>query len=119
MANMQQQLLHFSPSSLNYKYNVLSEEEINQHVELIFEKGYTIVPNAIPPALLKELQILANDHENVFVERKQKLNLKYKNVYGRNAPYSLSCLPGLSPYYCDLAIEPNILRIVKKIVGDD
>ena len=43
------------PVDYGYGWRLLEKPEIERHVEEIMEKGFTIIPRSIPPALLRRL----------------------------------------------------------------
>ena len=78
---------------------LLSEAEVEAYADEVEERGYCIIPSAIDAELLGRLL----DAQRRFVPNGETvLNLLSK-----------------SEAFCDLAAAPNVLRVVKRILGED
>ena len=83
-----------------YDWHELSDDEIDEHVANLLNNGYTIVPASIPPSLLRQLLKTADK----LIEEEGAIQF---------------LLPAKAECFCELATAPNVLRIVKKLIGED
>ena len=107
---------------------LLSEHEIDAHVSTLLRNGFVIVENSIPADLLERLQAPLKAQE----ERRKRRSTttrgsapaqqqKRKVGYDASRPATriMSGHWSHEPAQWDLATAPNILRIAKRLLGDD
>ena len=84
-------------ATAEYEYQELDELQIEQRVAELLEHGYCIVPASIPTELFAQLRSACAPLANT----------AYGNLMARH------------PAFCDLCTAPNLLRIARRICGDD
>ena len=84
-------------AAAEYEYRELDEREIEQRVAELLEHGYCILPASIPTELLAQLRAACAPLANT----------AYGNLMARDTAF------------CELCTAPNLLRIARRICGDD